>query len=207
VEGFVCSYLRGGYDLILCDPHSSDEAWLWASRLDKSTIKQLVMHEARVQRAAATQQAALRIDFDDGFSLVNPPKENVEAWELRGPGSVLLVGTPGGGPPAVWDESSEIRVIDPGAEPLPAQVAQMFDSWPTLPGPAGTFQFRATARGREAIELHAPDSPAVNRSGIIRFVLPDNRWAGGPDLSTGGPYMRYTNPEMQYVNPRTGDAQ
>jgi len=187
IEGFVCSYLQGDSDLILRAPDSSDEAWLWASSLDRGAIQLLVMHEARVQRAAATRDATLRIDFDDGFSLVNPPEADVEAWELRGPGYVLLVGTPGDGPPAVWDESSEIRLIHPGLDPLPAQVVQMIETWPTLPELTGTFQLRPTIGGREAIELHAPDSPPLNRKEIIRFVLPDSR------SSPGDPYMRYTN--------------
>jgi len=189
VAGFVCSYMQVGdflHELILRDPHSSDEACLSASVLDQDAIQLLVMHEARVERAVAAKDATLRIDFDDGFSLVNPPEADVEAWELRGPGYVLLVGTPGGGPPAVWDENSEIRLIDPGTDPFPAQVVQMIETWPTLPALAGTFQFRPTARGREAIELHPPEAPQRNRKEIIRFVLPDTS-------SAGGPYMRYTN--------------
>jgi len=186
LEGFVCSYLQNDHELILCDPHSSDEAWLWGSHLDAAAIRLLVMHEARVRRAVAAQDATLRIDFDDGFSLVNPAEAEVEAWELRGPGYVLLVGTPGGGPPAVWDETSEIRLVDPGVDPLPAQVTQMIETLPTMPELTGKFQFRPTARGRAAIELHAPDAPQQNRREIIRFVLPDMS-------STGGPYMRYTN--------------
>ena len=74
IEGFVCSYLQGDSDLILRAPDSSDEAWLWASSLDRGAVQLLVMHEARVQRAAAARDATLRIDFDDGFSLVNPPE-------------------------------------------------------------------------------------------------------------------------------------
>ncbi|HUZ15143.1 MAG TPA: DUF6188 family protein [Gaiellaceae bacterium] len=186
VEGFVCSYLQNEDELILRAPDSSDEAWLWASRLDAGTIQLLVMHEARVKRAVAARDATLRVEFDDGFSLVNPPEADVEAWELRGPGYVLLVGTPGGGQPAVWDETSDIRLVDPNVDSLPAQVVQMLESWPSMPKLAGAFQFRPTARGREAIELHAPDAPRTNRKEIIRFVLADS-------LSASGPYMRYTN--------------
>ena len=122
-----------------------------------------------MQRAAAARDATLRIDLGDGSSLVNPPEENVEAWELRGPGYVLLVGTPGDGPPAVWDENSEIRLIHPGVDPLPAQVVQMIKTWPTLPKLTGTFQLRPTIRGREAIELHAPDSPTTESQGDHSF--------------------------------------
>lgn len=187
VEGFVCSHLQGDSDMILRDPDSSDETWLSASRLDEGAIRSLVMHEARVQRAAAARDATLRIDFDDGFSLVNPPDMEVEAWELRGPGYVLLVGTPGGGRPAVWDETSEIRLIDPGVDQLPPQVEQMLETWPTLPDLTGACQFRQTSRGRDAIELHPPDAPQLNRRELVRFVLPDSQSA------SRGPYLRYTN--------------
>jgi uncharacterized protein DUF6188 len=196
LEGFVCSALQHSShidELILRAPDSSEESWLQASRLDVSAIRLLCVHEARVERAVAASDATLRVDFDDGFSLVNPPEAEVEAWELRGPGCVLLVGTPGGGPPAVWDETSEIRLLEPDVDPLPAQVVQMIETWPQLPELGGKFQFRPTARGREAIELHPPDAPQRNRKEIIRFVLPDRLWAGGPSLSAGGPYMRYTN--------------
>jgi len=187
VEAFVCSCLQNDDELILCAPDSSEEAWLQASRLELDAIRQLCTRKASVKRAVAASDATLRIDFDDGFSLVNPSDAEVEAWELRGPGCVLLVGTPGGGPPAVWDETSEIRLIDPGVDPLPAQVVQMIETWPTLPELGGTFQFRPTARGREAIELHAPDAPQRNRKGVIRCVLPDSRFP------TARSYMRYTN--------------
>jgi len=188
--GFVCIAMQRSShrdELILGAPDSSEESWLEASHLDEDAISLLCAHKASVVRAVAASDATLRIDFDDGFSLVNPPEAEVEAWELRGPGYVLLIGTPGGGAPAVWDATSEIRVIDPGVDPLPAQVTQMIETWPTLPEFAGTFQFRPTAHGREAIELHAPGSPQLNRSQIIRFVLPDS------SSPARGPYMRYTN--------------
>ena len=72
--------------------------------------------------------------------------------------------------------------------------------------PAGRFQFRATARGRDAIELHAPDAPQLISRGIVRFVLPTRSWSGSNGLSMGAPYMKYTNSDMNYVNPRTGES-
>ncbi len=187
IAGFVCTYLQNDHELILCDPDSAEEAWLWASGLEGEAILSLIRHKARVARAVAASGSTLRIDFDDGFSLLNPPMDAVEAWELRGPGYVLLIGTPGGGP-AVWDATSEIRVVDPSVDPLPAQVIKMMELYPTLPGLAGAFQFRPVARGRDAIELHAPDAPRRNRKEIIRFVLPVD-----PRSGSDGAYMRYTN--------------
>jgi hypothetical protein len=164
VEGFVCSWMQGGNDLILCAPDSSDEAWLRASRLDQSIIKQLVMHEARVERAVAAEDATLRIDFDDGFSLVNPPEPEVEAWEFRGPGYVLLVGTPGGGPPAVWDETSEIRLIDPEVDPLPDQIVKIIETWRPSPAPrAGSSSVQ-----RRADERRSSFMPRALRGSIAR---------------------------------------
>ena len=78
-----------------------------------------VVREARVERAVATDESTLQIDFDGGVSVVSPPADDAEAWEVRGPGHVLVVALPGGGEPAIWDSSSEIRVIRPG-DPLPA---------------------------------------------------------------------------------------
>lgn len=188
LEGFVCTHLQNDYELILCDLDSSDESWLWASRLEPDSIHLLCTHEASVERAVAGSDSTLRIDFDDGFSLVNPSEKEVEAWELRGPGHLLLIGVPGGGAPAVWDATSEMRLICPGKDPLPTHVVKMIEQWPTLPELTGAFQFRRTARGREAIELHAPDAPPMNRKEIIRFVPP-----GGSPADTLDTYMRYTN--------------
>lgn len=187
VVGFVCSELRGDHDLILRDPSSPDEAWLWASCLDADTIRRLVEAKAAVTQAVASADGTLRVAFDNGASLVNPPHAEVEAWEVRGPGYVLVVGTPGGGRPAVWDETSEIRRIEPGADELPTQVTQMLEIWPTLPDLTGACQFRPTARGRDAIELHQPDAPPVNRRELVRFVLQDT------ESASRGPYLRYTN--------------
>ena len=183
LEGFVCTYLQNDDELILCAPDSSDEAWLRASRLKKRVIRRLCKRRVCVTRAVAGRDATLRVDFDDGFSLVNPPDKEFEMWELRGPGYVLLVGTPGGGPPAVWDATSEVRRIRSG-DPLPARVAEMIELYEMPEWIDYDFQFRPTNRGREAIELHPPDAPQLNRGQILRFVLP-----GG----SRGPYMRITN--------------
>ena len=167
IEGFVCSEMRDGGELIL--RNSTDEVWITGSRFTDDLIRQLVEREARVVRAVATHDSTLQIAFDDGASVVNPPADEVEAWEVRGPGRVLVVAVPDGGEPAIWDATSEIRTIRLG-EPLPAEVEEMNQAYGLQP--TGDFEFRLAAGRRVAIELHPPDAPALNRSNMIRFVPP-----------------------------------
>lgn len=187
LEGFVATYIQNDQDLILCDPDSADEAWLSASCLDVAAMLPLAKSRAGVTRAVVGPDSTLRVDFDDGFTLVNPPEEEVEAWEVRGPGPVLVIGMPGGGAPAVWDATSQVRLIRQG-DPLPALVHMILESYEGFPEPAGEFQYRPTARGREAMELHAPNAPPMNRKQIVRFVPPSGKPSKPMDA-----YLRYTN--------------
>lgn len=191
IAGFVCSEVRNGTELILRSAESTDEAWVSASQVSEDLIQGLVERGARVEGAGATRDATLRIAFDDGTSLVHPAADDVEAWEVRGPGYVLVVAPPGGGEPAIWDATSEIRTIRLG-EPLPPQVIQMIQTY-GLPLPTDHFQFRPTARGREAIELHPANAPELNRSDCIRFVLPNEGSPSPPARwwkRTSGPILR-----------------
>lgn len=169
LDGFVCSEVRDGPNLILRSADSRDKAWVSGTRFTEDLIRQLVEREARVSRAVATRDSTLQIAFDNGASVVNPAADEVEAWEVRGPGYVLVVAGPGGGEPAIWDATSEIRTIRLG-EPLPAEVEEMNQAYGLQP--TGDFEFRRTASGREAIELHPPNAPELNRSNMIRFVPP-----------------------------------
>jgi uncharacterized protein DUF6188 len=173
IAGFVCSEARNGTELILRSLDSADEAWVWGAQVTEELIGRLVERGARVDRASASRDSVLRIAFDDGTAIVNPAGDEVEAWEVRGPGYVLVVAAPGGGEPAIWDATSEIRTIRLG-EPLPPQVVQMIQTY-GLPLPTQDFEFRQTARGREALELHPAGAPELNRSDCIRFVLPSER--------------------------------
>jgi len=168
LQGFVCSEMRGN-DLILRSPHSADEAWLSGSSMQEDDLAEgLVRREARVERAAASRDSKLRVDFDGGVSVVNPPADDGEAWEVRGPGHVVVVALPGGGEPAVWDAASEICAVHPG-DPLPPALASMIEAF-GFPTPTGEFELRCTSAGTESFELHPPNSPPVNRSQIVRFV-------------------------------------
>ena len=91
--GFICTEARGD-DLILRSPDGQDEAWVSAG-IGDDVLSELVEREARVERSVATGDSTLEIDFDGGFSVVSPPADDAEAWEVRGPGHVLVVALPG----------------------------------------------------------------------------------------------------------------
>lgn len=165
LSGFTCTEARGD-DLILRSPDSQDEAWVSAG-LGDDVMTELVSREARVERAVVSGDSALRLDFDDGVSVVSPPAADAEAWEVRGPGHVLVVALPGGGEPAIWDSSSEIRMVRPG-DPLPASLVRMIESF-GFPIPTGEFELRCSTGARECFELHPPCAPLVGRSDIVRF--------------------------------------
>ncbi len=166
LDGFISSEVRGD-ELILRSPDSTDEAWVSGTRIGEDVIRQLVDREARVERAEVSRDSTLRIDFDGGVSLANPPADDVEGWEVRGPGYVLVVAIPGGGEPPIWDSSSEVRVVRPG-DPLPASLVKMIESF-GFPIPTGEFELRCTKGGRTSFELHPPNAPVVSRSEIVRF--------------------------------------
>ena len=163
--GFICTEARGD-DLILRSPDGRDEAWVSAG-IGDDVMTELVGREARVERAVASSDSTLQLDFDGGVSVVSPPADDAEAWEVRGPGHVLVVALPGGGEPAIWDSTSEIRVVRPG-DPLPAGLAKMIESL-GFPIPTGAFELRCTSGTRECFELHPPNAPLVGRSEIVRF--------------------------------------
>jgi len=169
LAGFTCTEARGD-DLILRSPDSQDEAWVSAGIGDDVT-GELVAREARVERAVVSADSTLQIDLDGGVSLVTPAADDAEAWEVRGPGHVLVVALPGGGVPAVWDSSSEIRVVHPGDQ-LPAGLTRMIESF-GFPIPTGTFELRCSSGERECFELHPPNAPLVGRSEIVRFYDTD----------------------------------
>jgi len=54
-----------------------------------------------VVSAVALKTGALRLVFDTGSQLRVPKDDGFEAWNARGPGSILVVSLPGG-ELAVW---------------------------------------------------------------------------------------------------------
>jgi Family of unknown function (DUF6188) len=167
LAGLVCSEVRGE-DLILRSAESAAEAWVSGSEFDEGVMQQLVARGACVGEAIATKSSSLEIGFDGGERIVNPPADEVEAWEVRGPGYVLAVALPGGGEPAIWDDTSAVRIVSPG-DPLPPSLRRMIDAF-GFPIPTGEFELRCTSGGTESFELHPPLGPLVSRSEIVRFV-------------------------------------
>jgi hypothetical protein len=176
LEGFVCTEVRGR-DLILRSTDSTDESWVSGTEIGEGVTRELVERAARVTSAVVTRDSTLRIDFDHGVSLVNPPVDDVEAWEVRGPGHALVVALPGGGEPAVWDSTSEIRLVRPG-DPLPTSLVTMIESF-GLPLPRGEFELRCTRGARRSFELHPPNGPVVSRSEIVRFYDTESKEGEG----------------------------
>lgn len=52
--------------------------------------------------AAVDSDGTLRLLFASGSSLVVPPDDHYEAWQIEGPGTRLVLCTPGGTELAVW---------------------------------------------------------------------------------------------------------
>ena len=59
-----------------------------------------------VEDATATEGGELVVRFTDRTELVVPPGADYEAWELVGPGHVLIVSLPGGGL-ACWNAGTQ----------------------------------------------------------------------------------------------------
>lgn len=55
--------------------------------------------------AFITTGSTLQISLDDGTIITADPDPTYEAWEVHGPG-VKFVAMPGGGEPAIWDDTS-----------------------------------------------------------------------------------------------------
>lgn len=65
----------------------------------------LLLVDKTVERASASADGGLAVDFTDGYRLVVPP-DDYEAWQLDGDDGTLYVSVAGGGL-AIWDASTE----------------------------------------------------------------------------------------------------
>jgi Family of unknown function (DUF6188) len=88
----------------------------------------VVADRAVVLEAIVSATGTLEVTFSGGRVLAVSPLEDVEAWEVRGPGDVNVVCRPGGGEPAIWDASTPTYTMRPG-EALPAEFTQKFGHW------------------------------------------------------------------------------
>jgi hypothetical protein len=97
LEGFVavgCEVGVWGSDLFLAA--EGERARLRLPDAAASLVEQLAEERAVVTAA----------DADDASTLtgtVHVPAREYEAWELDGPGQLMVVAPAGGGEPAVWD--------------------------------------------------------------------------------------------------------
>jgi hypothetical protein len=80
-------------------------------RLDPSTqpweeigVLLRLLHD-RVASATATNDSSLHMSFESGRALSNSAHPDVESWDVTGE-DYKIIGMPGGGEPAIWDEDS-----------------------------------------------------------------------------------------------------
>jgi hypothetical protein len=130
------------------------EARIGVTQELEELAKSVVADRAVVLAAAVSAAGRLEVTFSGGCVLAISPLEDVEAWEVRGPGDVNVVCLPGGGEPAIWDATSESRTIRPG-DPLPPGIADAIESF-GLPMPTGEFEFRRTKGRRKSFALGPP---------------------------------------------------
>jgi hypothetical protein len=69
-----------------------------------------------LRAAEASSEGALRLSFADGSVIEVPPDPHFEAWEVVGPGRVIVVSPAGGGEPLVWDRASKQFMVEVDSE-------------------------------------------------------------------------------------------
>ena len=102
LERFVCSDVGHFPNQVIVRREGSEETARISGKGLDDVIPGLVQLKARIVRAVATTDSTLRIDFDGADSVEVPADPDVEAWEIRGPGPVTVIGLPGGGEPLIF---------------------------------------------------------------------------------------------------------
>jgi Family of unknown function (DUF6188) len=74
-----------------------------------------------VAHAYAWKSGQLELVFTDGSRIEGDSHSEFEAWQVSGPGNVLVVSPAGGGEPAVWDGSPGI-IVRPDDEELRKEI-------------------------------------------------------------------------------------
>jgi hypothetical protein len=103
LEGFVavgCEVGVWGSDLFLAA--EGERARLRLPDDAASLVEQLAEERAVVTAADADDASTLTVDFGE-HGTIHVPAREYEAWELDGPGQLMVVAPAGGGEPAVWD--------------------------------------------------------------------------------------------------------
>jgi hypothetical protein len=85
-----------------------------------------VIQKDRIRLARITKTCELRVDFESGLTITANSDGPFENWEMHAPGGVIAIGTPGEGPPAIWDGDpnrtvtySDGRYFDSGGKEVP----------------------------------------------------------------------------------------
>ena len=68
----------------------------------------LAIYPGLVSEGWVSHSGCLNLAMGDGTSIVVEPDPRYEAWQIVGPNNLLVVCTPGGGEPAIWNEHSEV---------------------------------------------------------------------------------------------------
>jgi hypothetical protein len=111
IEGFVaigCELGVWGSDLQLV--RHGDHALLRLSVDHADAVAALAEARAVVDHAFASIDSTLSVDFGGAGTIV-VPAAGYEAWEINGPGRLVVVAPAGGGKPAIWDDSTPTRTI------------------------------------------------------------------------------------------------
>ena len=62
-----------------------------------------VLWKDQIRLAQITNAAELRVEFASAFAITSTSNPEYESWEMHAPGGVMVMATPGDGPPAIWD--------------------------------------------------------------------------------------------------------
>ena len=97
LEGLVAERFDGEW-LVLSD----DAARIGFGSGQLAAAQEAAASGKMIETALARRDGTLSVRFTDGQTIETPPNPNVEAWEIRGPGDVLVGAVAGGGEPTIW---------------------------------------------------------------------------------------------------------
>ena len=131
LEGFVAASVGGTGNTILRLEAGDAHAEVLVSVNMVPRIVALAAERARVKTATASDDSTLRVVFEDG-EVLEIPAGDYEEWEIRGPGSIVVVAPAGGGEPAIWDATSPMITFR--GEDYPQVLHDILDSKETQEG-------------------------------------------------------------------------
>lgn len=132
LEGFVATGVQGTGNTYLRLELDDREAFINVPLEMAPEIEALAAARAVVTTANVSGDTMLTVEFEGQPPLSIPAIPDYENWEVEGPGRIHVVGTPAGGPPAIWDATS--RAIPFKAADLPLVLHDILDSIETQEG-------------------------------------------------------------------------